>query len=245
MLHELVSDKDVTNSMGKHKLTQFEYLDFMPCNTEVNIDVLTQNKPIRLKTKLIGVHCKKYIILEFGQDKNWKLASRYIIENASVIVRMLNNFDPNAHVVAFRSNISKLMTPLHNWIVIYYPKELEKVALRQSGRLPVSIPSLLSQGGSNKEQSECSLEGDLVDISIKGGGFIGTEKNKINLEDKCTLTLVEKSDGEAIYIIVIIKNRQVLDAENKLIQYGFILDSDCNTSEAFVQKIIQKQLNQF
>jgi hypothetical protein len=233
------------NSMGKQQFTEFEYLDFMPCNTEVNIDILTQNKPIRLKTKLIGVHCKKYIILELGQDKNWKLANGYIIENTSVIVRILNGFDPNANVVAFRSNISKLMTPLHNWIVIYYPKELEKVALRQSGRLPVSIPSLLSQGGSNKEPSECTLEGDLIDISIKGGGFIGTENNKISLEDKCTLTLLDKSNGESIYIVVIIKNRQVLDAENKLIQYGFILDSDYNTAEIFVQKIIRKQLNQF
>lgn len=231
--------------MENKQLTEFEHLDFMPCNTEVYIEILTQNKPIRLKTRLIGIHSPKTIILEFGQDKNWTLAKRYIFENASVIVRILNSFDPNAHVVAFRSTISKLMTPLHNWIVIYYPKNLEKIALRQSGRLPVNIPSVLSQSRSDKEQSEYSLEGHLVDISIKGGGFIGTDNNDINLENKCTLTLLEESNDEAINIIVIIKNRQVLNAAHKLIQYGFTLDSDHNTAELFVQKIIQKQLNHF
>ena len=102
--------------MVNELLAEFEYLDIMPCNTEVYIQILTQSKPIRLKTRLIGVHSQKAIILEFGEDKNWVLAKRHICDNASIVVRMFNSFDPNAHVIAFRSSISKLMS-LHHCII--------------------------------------------------------------------------------------------------------------------------------
>jgi len=108
----------------------------------------------------------------------------------------------------------------------------------------VNIPSQLSQNSSDKQQSACSIEGHLVDISIQGGGFIGTEKKDITPDDTCTLTLLGTADNEAIHVNIIIKNRQVFDARNNLIQYGFILDSDQNAAELFVQKIILRHLNQ-
>lgn len=124
-------------------------------------------------------------------------------------------------------------------------KNLEKIALRQSGRIPVNIHAQLSHNSNDKEeQSGCSVEGHLVDISIRGGGFIGTENEELSVDDKCTLTLLGAVGDEAIHVNVIIKNRQVFDAENNLIHYGLILDSDQNAAECFVQQIILRHLNQ-
>lgn len=230
--------------MEKKLFTEFDYLDSIPCSTEIHLQILTPARPIRLKTRLIGVHSHKALIIETGQDKHWLNAKNYIHEGRSVIARIFNTDDPNAHVIAFRSTIVKIMSALHGWIIIDYPDTLEKVALRQFSRIQVNIGSMLHQSPNVVDKStSLSSEGHLADISIQGAGFIGTDMGENCVGETFLLTVVSEGDNNTTTKITI-KNRQLIDMTNQLAHYGLVLDAPQEDAEQFVQKVILRHLTQ-
>lgn len=202
--------------MDRDSDTRFAIFDHVPCNTEVHLQLLTPTSPIRLRTHLIGIHPGKAVLLECGMDKHWLAAKPYIKEERSVIVRLLNSGDPSAQVFAFRSNINRLMSSTYSWIVLDYPKNLERVALRQHSRIHVNVMAELC----TKDGQLCCSKGHIGDISIKGGAFIGTDLGHSAVEQEFYLKISDNKTGEPFFLPVTIKNENVIDADHRLAQYG-------------------------
>ena len=112
----------------------------MACNTIVHLQILTPTKTIRLKTNLIGVDPNMSVILAIHHENDWYAAKNFIREGNGVIVRLINPNSPEASIVAFRTNIQKIMSIAGNWLVLDYPKELQKVWLGLSGGLKANKP---------------------------------------------------------------------------------------------------------
>ncbi|GGI71028.1 flagellar brake domain-containing protein [Shewanella gelidii] len=218
---------------------EFSYLDHVSCNTEVHLQILTPTKPIRLRTRLIGVDPKSSIILALGGDKTWLAAKDFIRDGQSVIVRLFNSEVPEANILAFRSTINSIFTAAGRWLVLRYPDELQQVALRQHSRLPINVAAKLLDN-ENKEQS---TQGHLSDISIMGGAYIGNHIKGVVIDQKFSLCL-SLADDEENNITITIKNQQLIDATNELYQYGFVLECEQGEADSFVQKIILQHLSQ-
>lgn len=221
------------------KQDQFANLDSVSCNTEVHLQILTPTKPIRLRTRLIGIDPKSSIIIALGNDKHWLSAKDFIREGQGVIVRLFNSDISEANIIAFRSNINSVFTAAGRWLVLRYPLELQQAALRQHSRLPINVNSTIHT--TDNEQSLTT--GHLSDISVMGGSFIG---NTIKAEAVNTefMILLEGAEKEKISALITIKNEQHIDAANQLSQYGFVLNGSQSEADNFVQKVLQVHLNE-
>ncbi|QSX40817.1 PilZ domain-containing protein [Shewanella cyperi] len=218
----------------------FERFDSVPCNTEVYLQLLTPTQPIRLRTRLIGIHSRRAVLLEFGSDRHWLAAKPYIKEDRGVIVRLLNSDDPSGHVFAFRSTISRIMSAMYQWIVLDYPRDLEQLALRQHSRLQVNVPAQLQANDSTHKVSD----GHICDISIGGGAFIGKDLGEDCVDKHYSLKFTDDRDGRSTVLPVTIKNQQFIDAENNLTHYGLVLNCSQQETEALVQRVILRHLIQ-
>lgn len=219
----------------------FNALDNLACNTEVHLQVLTPTLAIRLRSKLIGIDSGRSIILAHGNDKNWLAAAPFIRDRQSVIMRVVNSDEHDANILAFRSNIQKIFNVVGRWIIIDYPKALQTVALRQHARIPINVAANLVCSASYRVVSY----GDLRDISIKGGAFVGSEIEGLKLDSQYKLHIqLEEQDEtvETIETLVTLKNQQATDGPTAQMQYGFILEAEHAETEQMVQKIILHHL---
>ncbi|GLS89219.1 hypothetical protein GCM10007916_02860 [Psychromonas marina] len=208
------------------------YLNKIACATEVHLQIITPTKPIRLKTRLIGVDPNMSVILSMGNNSEWLAAKQYIREGQKVIVRLMNTEQPNANIVAFQSNIQKLMSIAGRWLVLDYPKELQQVPLRKDQRLPIHIEAKLLDPETKKV---CSA-GFLSDLSIQGCAFIGEAITQASSSEKYLLQ-VPISDNIKSTIIVI-KNRKKVDMQSGYMQYGGVLEGDEDTLKLFVEPLL-------
>lgn len=233
--------------MPQSQAYEFSYLDNIACNTEVNIQILTPTQPIRLKTRLIGVDPQVAIILALGSDKNWQQASDFIAQSQGVIIRIVKSDEPDANVIAFRTCIQKLVNSSGRWLLIDYPKEIQKVALRQHSRIPINVESSLKptsdQVGESNEVAALA-PGYLSDISIKGGAFVCKRINTIKKEHSYLLQVKIMPEMETLFMPITVKNILSIEHDKLHTQYGFVLDSPQSEAEIFVQKIILNHLLQ-
>ncbi len=224
--------------MARTTPDDFERFDTVPCNTEVYLQLLTPTQPIRLRTRLIGIHSRRAVILECGSDRHWQAAKSYLKEDRGVIVRLLNSDDPNGHVFAFRSSIMRIMSAMYHWIVLTYPKDLEQLALRQHSRLQVNVAARLKATDNTGRTSD----GHICDISIGGGAFIGKDLGEDCVDKEYSLHFTDDRDGHNTVLPVIIKNQQFIDAEHNLTQYGLVLNCAQEDTEALVQRVLLSHL---
>lgn len=227
---------------------EFSDLDSIACNTEVNIQIPTPTQAIRLRTRVIGVDPQSSVILALGTDKHWQHATEFITQGQGVVIRIIKSDEPEATVLAFRSNISKLLNSAGRWLVINYPKELQKVALRQHSRIPIKVESSMRaaplEAGGESSEAKPLAHGHLTDISIKGGAFV-CEKTESLVKDGNNLLQVKiMPEMETISIPVTIRNIVEVENDKTLTQYGFELDSPQSEAELFVQKVILNHLLQ-
>lgn len=138
---DLISKAKITIEviLGSSTTYEFSYLNNMPCNTEVTIQVITPTQPIRLRTRLIGVDPHRSIIFALGSDNSWQEARQFFRPGQSIVVRLVNSDEPDANILAFRSSIKKLLNNTESWLIIDYPKALQKVALRQNSRISINL----------------------------------------------------------------------------------------------------------
>ncbi len=227
--------------MPNNVTEEFASLNTIACNTEVHLQILTPTNPIRLRTRLIGVDPNNSIILAIGDDRAWQKAKDFIQDAQGVIVRLLNSDDPNANILAFRTNINGVYTAAGRWLTLKYPAELQKVVLRQHSRIPVNIGAQLL----DIETDEAISEGQLIDISITGGGYVGKALADEAKDKDVVLKLNALDDTQnTITMQIKIRNQQLTDAENMLFQYGFTLNNQKDEAEQFVQKVILAHLTQ-
>lgn len=211
---------------------KFSYLNKVACDTEVHLQIITPTKALRLKTRLIGVDPNMSVIVAMGHSSDWLSAKQYIREGQKVIVRLMSTEQPNANLVAFQSNIQKLMSIAGRWLVLDYPKELQQVALRKDQRLPTRIEAKLL----NPETKKVASQGFLSDLSIHGCAFIGEPIKQASSSDKYFLQV--SIAGETKSIIIVIKNRKKVDKQSSLMQYGGILEGDPEKLKLFVEPLL-------
>jgi hypothetical protein len=73
----------------------------------------------------------------------WYSAKQYIKEEQKVIVRLMSTESPDASLVAFQSNIQKLMSVVGKWLLLDYPKQVQQLPFRQHRPLAVHIDAKL------------------------------------------------------------------------------------------------------
>lgn len=234
--------------MGSLNRYEFSYLNSMPCNTDVTIQVVTPSQPIRLRTRLIGVDPHRSIIFALGSDNSWQEAKKFLKPGQPIIARLINSDEPDANILAFRCSIRKLLTSAEPWLIIDYPKALQKVALRQHSRIAVnleaSIQVMPAEGTDDVEASRLISSGQLSNISINGGAFIGKILQKISVDTPCQLQVSVLQETETLSIPITIKNIQDIEFSRMRGQYGFELNGENSETEAFVQKVVLNHLLQ-
>ncbi|ABO25448.1 flagellar brake domain-containing protein [Shewanella loihica] len=222
------------------------YLNRINCNTEAQLQILTPLRPIRLKTRLIGIDPDNAIILALGQDKYWQAAQDYITQGQGVVVRLINSDDPEANILAFRSQIKTLLNNAGRWLVVKYPKVLQSVALRQHCRIPVNLAASIHERTAESHSTHVCSSGFLQDISVKGGAYIGDEIEGGALNQGYRLQVKFGQSLETLSVPILLKNIQPPGVGRSQYQYGFILDEsqDEETLGDFAQKVIINHLMQ-
>ncbi|WP_028863641.1 PilZ domain-containing protein [Psychromonas aquimarina] len=225
--------------------SDFDCLNTMRCKTEVYLQILTPTQPIRLKSRLIGVDPFMSVILAMHNDDDWLTAKNFIREGQVVIIRLLNSEESEANIFAFRCNIQKIMSIAGNWLVMDYPKQIEKVCLRQNVRYPIRHDCTIYHEKSTKPVST----GYLNDISIKGCAFTGdfiagcvvgdSYQLCIQLsENKYNLDTESKNENEKFNIQVTVKNITDISIHTEQKQYGFVFTQKDQTTIDFIKKTI-------
>lgn len=208
------------------------YLNKIPCETEVYLQIVTPTQRLRLKTRLIGVDPNMSVILAMGSDADWNATKEYIRDGQKVIVRLVNGEQSDAFILAFQTKIQKLMSIAGRWLVLDYPAGIQKVALRQHSRLPIDMKASLLNLGTKKVIST----GVLTDVSIDGGAFIGEELSRKAIDRRYILEVKQEKSIQAIQVVV--KNSKKLSNKNNLVQYGLNLESTEDVSKKFVEDLI-------
>lgn len=208
---------------------KYSYLNKIACETEVHLQIITPTQPVRLKTRLIGVDPNMSVIVAMGSSGEWISAKQYVREGQKVIVRLMSTDHPDANLVAFQTQIQKIMSIAGRWLLLDYPKEVQQVPLRQHFRLPVHIEAKLLHPETKKT---CS-SGFLNDLSIQGGAFIGESIRQASLDKKYILQVM--ANGNKKSIVIEIKNTKKVEQD---IQYGLILVAEEQQSKEFVEPLL-------
>ena len=211
---------------------KYSYLNKIACETEVHLQIVTPTQPVRLKTRLIGVDPNMSVIVAMGNNGEWLSAKQYIREGQKVIVRLMSTELPDANLIAFQSNIQKLMSIAGRWLVLDYPKEVQQLPLRQNRRLAVHIDAKLLHPETKKV---CSC-GFLKDLSINGGAFIGESINQASLDKKYILQVM--LEGQEKSIIIMVRNTKKSDKKGNLVQYGVTLEGEEQSAKQFVEPLL-------
>lgn len=217
----------------------FSYLNKMACNTTVHIQILTPTKAIRLKTQLIGVDPHMSIILAMRNDQEWSTARNYIREGQGAIIRLMSLDKPEAGILAFRTNIQKIMNISGNWLVMDYPKALQKVSLRKHSRIAIKTACAIID---KNTQTQLSL-GYLHDISINGCAFIGELLAGGTLSSEYNLQVKLSAEKNELVIPVIIKNSLEIDRYSEQQQYGLAFQNNSQETLNFIQKVVLHHLS--
>ncbi|WOT05458.1 flagellar brake protein [Shewanella youngdeokensis] len=215
-------------------------LDSLTCNTEVHLQILTPTQAIRLRTKLIGVDPGRALILAHGHDKAWAIAAPFIRDKQSVIMRVVNSDEHDANILAFRTRIQSTITLVGRWLIIDYPNSLQTVALRQHSRIPVKVLAKLV----TSRDKQVISHGELRDISIKGGAFVGEAIADLEVDSELTLQLKLDDQSETTEAVAVVKNQQDLEAKTGQSQYGLTWKNETDATEKMVQKVILHHLLQ-
>lgn len=212
---------------------EFTLLNQVNCGEIVHLQIITATKPIRLKTRLIGVDPNMSVILAFMNDPNWERAIPHIKESNDVIVRFMHKKRQQACIIAFRTSIQKIMTITGRWLVLDYPKAIESADIRQHRRVSVSIEATLSHPDTKVVLST----GLISDISLQGCAFVSEDELALNVGDIYMLNIDITDENKKIELSVTLKNVQKINANNEF-QYGLIF----NTPEAKVKDTLQHLL---
>lgn len=215
-------------------LDEYAYLNRIPCATEVYLQIMTPTQSIRLKTHLIGVDPYMSVILANGSDHGWLAAKESIREGQKVIVRLVNGEQPDAHIIAFQTQVQKLMSIAGRWLLVDYPKTIQRVALRQHARLPTNIDALLL----DPQTKKICRKGVLTDISINGGAFVGEPLQGDVIDKEFILKIKLASEEKGQTSIVIVKNCKKLGNHDSLVQYGLNIMGGEEIAKIFVEPLI-------
>jgi hypothetical protein len=217
----------------------FNYLNNIACNAAVHLEIITPTSSIRLKTRLIGVDPSMSVILAMRNDDDWCAARNYMREGQAAIVRLINLETPEANIIAFRTNIQKLLSIAGNWLVMDYPRELQQTALRRHSRIAIQTPCSII----NKESKKVVSEGLLVDISIHGSAFIGKLLPGSTVDSQYDLQVKWDAEKSLLTTPVTVKNFLTQKDHPEKQRYGLVFEKDGQETQDLIQKIILNHLS--
>ncbi len=212
-------------------------LNQVNCGEIIHLQIITATKPIRLKTRLIGVDPNMSVILAFGNDANWIKALPHIKETNDVIVRFMNNDQQQASVVAFRSSIQKIMTIMGRWLVLDYPKTIESAALRQHRRVDVSVEASMV----DSETKAVLAHGVLIDLSIQGCAFVSKKEKSLSVGTIYELCIDLEEENKKICLSVALKNINNLGVNDE-VQCGLVFMTPETEAKASIQELLLHHL---
>lgn len=215
-------------------LDEYSYLNRIPCATEAYVQIITPTQSIRLKTRLIGVDPYMSVILAKGCDNGWLAAKEFIREGQMLIVRLVNSDQPDAHIIAFQTQVQKIMSIAGHWLLLDYPKTIQRVALRLHSRLPTNIDALLL----DPQTKRICRKGVLTDISINGGAFVAEPLQGNVIDKEFILKVKLTNEPEAQTSIVIVKNSKKLSNHGSLVQYGLNIMGSADIAKIFVEHLV-------
>ncbi|WP_432453430.1 MULTISPECIES: PilZ domain-containing protein [unclassified Agarivorans] len=209
----------------------------LPCQTEVHLQIPTATKPLRLRSRLIGIEPGMCLILSRGIDQQWEAAKEKIREGQSIVIRLVNQGDPNATIFAYRGNISKLMSSVGRWLVVDYPRRIQKISLRQHSRMPIALAStLLCQ-----HQAQTSFHGVLKDLSLNGGGFV-CEPIPLPLSSLPFKLQLNLDNNPSISIDASICNQHLEQRTPERLHYGLTFNAKNAEKKNFVQMALLEMM---
>ncbi len=215
------------------KAIDFNKLNNMACNTEVHIQLLTNNAPIQLETHLIGIDSNKSVILAIANTQDWLDARKHLNQGGATIVSIGNMKKSDAEIITFRSNIQKISSISDNWLIMDYPKELKKVAIRKYPRVSICVECTIIN---EKDKSELS-RGFAHNISNNGCAFIGESLEEGAIDCSYLLRLKFMKDKRNLVIPVTVKNIMKNKNQIGIKQYGLLFDESKQETRDFVQYI--------
>jgi len=212
-------------------------LNQVSCGEVIHLQVITATKPIRLKTRLIGVDPNMSVILAFGNDPSWIKALPHIKETNDVIVRFMNNDQQQASVVAFRSSIQKIMTITGRWLVLDYPKAIESVPLRQHRRVDVSVEASIVDSDSH----DVLARGVLIDLSIQGCAFVSKKEASLSIGGVYQLCIDLEEENKKVCLSVALKNISHLGVNDEA-QCGLVFMTPEAEAKTSIQELLLHHL---
>lgn len=208
-------------------------LNQVNCGEVIHLQIITATKPIRLKTRLIGVDPNMSVILAFGNDPSWIKALPHIKETNDVIVRYMNNDQQQASIIAFRSSIQKIMTITGRWLVLDYPKAIESVPLRQHRRVNVSVEASIVDSDSN----DVLATGVLTDLSIQGCAFVSKKEESLSVGGVYQLCIDLEEENKKICLSVALKNISNLGINDEA-QCGLVFMTPETEAKTSIQELL-------
>ncbi|WP_055731984.1 PilZ domain-containing protein [Agarivorans gilvus] len=202
----------------------------LPCQTEVHLQLPTATKPIRLRSRLIGIEPGMCVIISRGTDQHWEMARELIREGQSIVVRLVNEGDPNATIFAYRGAISKLMSTVGRWLVIDYPRNLQKISLRQHSRLPIYLNCRLQSLGKQADTFSAILK----DLSLNGSGIVTEEIPHTLRQQPFKLELTIEGQ-KAFAIKTRICNQRLEHGSSSRMHYGLSFDASEREKQQFIE----------
>ena len=210
----------------------FSDLNSMCCNTEAQLQVLTATNSVRLKTNLIGVDPGNSIILAMKNDSDWLSIKKYLHEGQGVIVRLVSPNETKARIVAFRSNIQKIITICGRWMVIDYPKKMQEVALRKQSRISIQITSSIL----TEDLQSLLSYGTICDISIDGCAFFGESIANCKIGQSYQLQIQYSPTQLSEAVPITLKSIAETDSEKQ--KYGFAFNVVEKKMTNFIQEVL-------
>ena len=170
--------------------TNLEKLKHIGVGSLVDLEILTPTSSKRVKTELVGLLDKQFIILNYPNAKRLPAASDYLRDGVMVVVRALIE-GSGGQVIAFRQQIMSVASHPAKLVFINFPKQVQLFALRSQTRIPTLLPAKL------KLSDDRVLEGLIKDISLTGVMFdIRGDQQAEGIKDmQCTVVL-NSSDND-------------------------------------------------
>jgi c-di-GMP-binding flagellar brake protein YcgR len=173
-----------------------DVFELMPGNTlDVQLNYPVQ---VRLKLPLVGYSLGQYIIVKYPKVVKESDYKDVLIEGNVAIVRYILEGDKGV-CFAFRSTIKNITKHPDKLLFLTYPERIENRQLRLHQRVNTHLPASISLGFN--EESEATINGIIVDVSLKGCGFtFKAQSDSVEVNKREVFVCIKQADGSTLRI---------------------------------------------
>jgi c-di-GMP-binding flagellar brake protein YcgR len=155
-----------------------EWLSHVRIGQRFDLELLDQRKS-RCSCELIGFKAGKYVLFRVDDDS---LPDRFFINGLAVVCRFLVE-DSVGECFAFKAELLQLMRFPDKLVVVSFPSEIQRRALRNERRNSIFIPASVRLNLDVVHNAR-SFKGHLIDLSSGGCRFLfdpSHQGGKVNL----------------------------------------------------------------